>query len=135
MQLQRIIETCLYVDDLAAAEQFYSQALGLSVYSRVAGRHVFFRCGQGMLLLFDPAATQQSGGNIPPHGAHGAGHVAFAIGRAEIGAWRERLRQQQIAIESEVAWPSGGYSLYVRDPAGNSVELTTPQTWELPETA
>jgi hypothetical protein len=32
-----------------------------------------------------------------------------------------------VAFEWEVAWPGGDRSLYVRDPAGNSVELATAQ--------
>ena len=43
--------------------------------------------------------------------------------------WRDHLAQQGIAIEREVAWPSGGASLYFRDPDGNSLELATPATW------
>jgi hypothetical protein len=27
-------------------------------------------------------------------------------------------------------WPRGGMSLYVRDPAGNCVELASPRLWE-----
>ena len=47
-----------------------------------------------------------------------------------IPAWREHLRQQGVAIEAEISWPSGGYSIYFRDPAGNSLELATPQMWK-----
>ena len=50
-----------------------------------------------------------------------------------MAAWREQLRQQGVTIEQELTWPSGGQSLYFRDPAGNSVELATPATWRLPE--
>ena len=34
-----------------------------------------------------------------------------------------------VAIEAEVEWPSGGRSLYFRDPAGNVVELAPPTLW------
>ena len=59
-----ILETCLYVDDLRAAEHFYRDVLGLVVVRRQTGRHVFFRCGRSMLLIFDPTATAMS----PPPG-------------------------------------------------------------------
>lgn len=133
MQVQRILETCLYVDDLGAAETFYNQVLGLQVLARVEGRHVFFRCEDSVVLIFNPTQTEkvQPGSNVPPHGAHGSGHVAFAIQQADIPAWREHLGQNGVAIEAEVTWPSGGRSIYFRDPAGNSLELATPQTWEL----
>lgn len=133
MQATRILETCLYVDDLRAAGDFYSRVLGLEVFSRVEGRHVFFRCGSTVFLLFNPDATQHPSGDVPTHGAHGPGHVAFAIKSEEVAAWREQLQQHGVAIEAEVTWPSSGQSLYFRDPAGNSVELATPSIWRLPE--
>ena len=37
-----------------------------------------------------------------------------------------------IAIEADFEWPGGGRSLYVRDPAGNSVEFAEPRIWKLP---
>jgi catechol 2,3-dioxygenase-like lactoylglutathione lyase family enzyme len=73
------------------------------------------------------------GGSVPTHGAHGPGQVAFCIGDGEIEIWREQLRQHGVEIEAEIAWPTGGYSLYFRDPAGNSVKLATPQTWGIRE--
>jgi catechol 2,3-dioxygenase-like lactoylglutathione lyase family enzyme len=131
MQVEQVLETCLYADDLEAAQEFYQRVLGLTVFSRVKGRHIFFRCGQDVFLLFNPARTLKSEGEIPvpTHGAQGPGHVSFAMQPEDISTWREHLRQQGVAIETEISWPSGGYSLYFRDPAGNSVELATPQTW------
>jgi catechol 2,3-dioxygenase-like lactoylglutathione lyase family enzyme len=70
---------------------------------------------------------------VPPHGARGAGHVAFRVPAAALEAWRARLTAAGVAIEAEIAWPRGGRSLYVRDPAGNSVELGTAAIWGLPE--
>lgn len=131
MKVERVLETCLYVDDLQAAKTFYRDLLGLDLHSEVPGRHVFFRCGSAMLLLFDPHATAASSGEVPTHGAHGPGHVAFAVPQDELASWRERLRSAQLEIEAEVEWPNGGRSLYLRDPAGNSVELTGPSTWGL----
>jgi hypothetical protein len=31
-----------------------------------------------------------------------------------------------------IEWPSGGRSIYFRDPAGNLVDLVTPGVWGLP---
>ncbi len=136
MMIQGILEACLYAADLDAAEQFYTSVLDLQVFSRVAGRHVFFRCGDGMFLVFNPdhTASEQStvsGIPVPLHGSHGVGHVAFAVPHAELPLWRERWEGMGVVIEAEIAWPRGGRSLYLRDPAGNSVELATPQIWGL----
>ena len=132
MSVRGVLETCVYATDLDAAERFYADAIGLPAFARAAGRHVFFRCGAGVFLVFNPDATT-SGAGVPAHGAHGAGHVAFAVPEAELDAWRERLTALGIAVETEIAWPRGGRSLYVRDPAGNSVELATPRIWNLDE--
>jgi catechol 2,3-dioxygenase-like lactoylglutathione lyase family enzyme len=135
MTIQGVLETCLYVDDLARAEQFYAEVLGLEVESRQAGRHVFFHCGRQMLLLFNPLVSRESNDHFPPHGAFGPGHVAFAVDESELPAWNARLTECGVAIEKTIEWPGGGRSVYFRDPASNSVELATPRIWGLVEKA
>ena len=78
MSISRVLETCLYVDDLDKARRFYSEVLGLEAFAEVSGRHVFFRCGDAVFLLFDPEQTERRSGEVPPHGARGPGHVAQA---------------------------------------------------------
>jgi catechol 2,3-dioxygenase-like lactoylglutathione lyase family enzyme len=130
--IEGIIETGIYVDDLDRAEAFYRDVLGLSVLAREAGRHVFFRVGTRQVLLVFNATTTIQGGILPPHGSTGPGHFAFGVPAGSLPAWRQRLAQHGIAIEKEVTWPRGGSSLYFRDPAGNSVEILTPGVWGLP---
>lgn len=127
-----ILETVVYAADLDAAERFYGGVLGLARTWREGGRHVFYRCGAGMLLVFNPEATRtppEGALAIPPHGAAGPGHVCFAAPGPELAAWRARLEAAGIAIESVVDWPQGGRSVYCRDPAGNSVEFAEPRIW------
>ncbi|MFQ5890473.1 MAG: VOC family protein [Gemmatimonadota bacterium] len=138
MRVSRVLETCVYADDLEAAERFYSTVLGMEVIAREPGRHVFFRCGRGVFLVFNPERTSAPspavGGSIVPlHGARGAGHAAFAISEREITLWRERLGHHGVDVESDMEWPGGGRSLYLRDPAGNCIELATPAVWGLEE--
>lgn len=130
MRAREILEAVVYAPDLEAAEAFYTGVLGLEPVGRVEGRHVFFRCGGRVFLVFDPAATI-AGERIPGHGAHGPGHVAFAMTAGELEGWRTQLREKGVEIEQEVEWPGGGRSIYFRDPAGNSVELGTPRIWAL----
>jgi catechol 2,3-dioxygenase-like lactoylglutathione lyase family enzyme len=132
--IDRVLETILYVDDLDAAERFYGEVLGLELDSRKDGLFVFFRCGDGMLLLFEPEAAS-TGRNVPAHGARGPGHACFAVAEDALPAWQARLAAAGVAIEQEMSWPRGGHSFYFRDPAGNSLELATPRIWGLPEVA
>ena len=129
--IEAIVKTAIYVDDLDAAETFYRNVLGLEVVGKEPGRHVFLRVGDGMLLLFNPAATLV-GEMLPPHGARGPGHFALGVRSGGLDEWRQRLEGHGVAIEKEVTWPRGGRSIYFRDPAGNSVELITPGLWGLP---
>ena len=46
---------------------------------------------------------------------------------------RRWLAKHGVSIEKTIDWPDGGRSLYFRDPAGNSLELATPQIWGLSE--
>lgn len=138
MNPQGILETAIYAADLEAAERFYSDVLGLAVFSREPGRHVFFRSGAGMFLVFNPNATTTGetrigGVAVPRHGATGPGHMAFRIRESDLPAWRQHLSQNAILLDAEIAWPNGGKSLYFRDPAGNSIELATARLWGLAE--
>ncbi|TPI34759.1 glyoxalase/bleomycin resistance/extradiol dioxygenase family protein [Mesorhizobium sp. B3-1-6] len=129
-----ILESALYVTDLHAAEAFYRDIIGLEALGKVDGRHVFFRCGNGVLLLFNAKATKippasDAGLKVPPHGTAGEGHLCFAATADEIAAWRRHLAARNIAIESDFEWPQGGHSIYIRDPSGNSIEFAEPRIW------
>jgi len=130
MRVDGILETCLYVDDLDVAQNFYSKVLGLEVVGHQEGRHVFFRCGPRMLLVFDPRATSRPDSDVPQHGAIGPSHVAFMADSRELDDWIEHLISHGIDIEKIVDWPQGGRSVYFRDPAGNSLEVAAPEIWD-----
>lgn len=131
-----ILETALYAEDLDAAEAFYRDVLGLERLSRVGDRHVFFRCGEGVLLIFNPAETATPPAPdaklpVPPHGMRGEGHVCFRATEEEIDRWKQHLAEHGVALESEFEWPKGGRSIYFRDPSGNSIEFANPKIWGL----
>jgi catechol 2,3-dioxygenase-like lactoylglutathione lyase family enzyme len=128
------LETALYTEDLAAAERFYSSVLGLHKIFSEPGRLVSFRCQDSILLIFNSKRTTTertviNGGVVPLHGTSGGGHAAFRVAAEDLETWRARFREHDVAIESEVAWPNGARSIYFRDPAGNSLELATPDMW------
>lgn len=131
-----ILETVLYARDLAAVQAFYQNVLGMTLHAQVPGRHIFFRCGDQMFLIFNPDATVRGAPPgalpVPGHGADGEGHVCFRADTGEIEAWRERLEKAGVVIEQDFVWPaSGGRSIYFRDPAGNSLEFAEAKIWGL----
>lgn len=128
-----VLEASLYADDLDAAREFYGTTLGLEEVTAVEGRHVFFRCGRTMVLVFNPNETVKQPFDtalpVPPHGAHGPGHLCFSAAPEAIDAWKVHLRAKGIQVETEIIWPNGARSVYFRDPAGNSLEFAEPGLW------
>jgi len=83
VKLERVIETCLYVDDLDRAASFYEQVLGLTALTSDARFRAYDVGGQSVLLLFRRGATLETvrmpGGTIPPHDGD-AGPVGDLLG-------------------------------------------------------
>lgn len=129
-----LLEAALYVSDIDAAERFYGDILGLDPIVRVGNRHVFYRVGAGILLIFNPEETCKPPNNpelpVPPHGAQGPGHFCFAVEGLALDDWCARLEAAGVEIEADFHWPNGARSLYFRDPAGNSIEMAEPRLWE-----
>ncbi|MCA8884224.1 MAG: VOC family protein [Rhodobacteraceae bacterium] len=128
-----ILETVLYVAALDPATAFYRDVLGLRLLHEDARMRAFDVSGRGVLLLFlrggtlDPVRTPF--GTIPAHDGSGPLHMAFSVSAEDLPAWRRQLAAASVPIESEVAWPAGGQSLYFRDPDGHCLELATPGLW------
>ena len=134
-KLAGVIETALYVDDLARAVGFYRDVLGLAALNQDARFAAFDVGGRSVLLLFKRGATLETvhlpGGTIPPHDGHGPLHIAFSVTSDELPAWETRLAEQGVAIEARTAWPRGGHSIYFRDPDNHLLELVTPGVWAI----
>lgn len=132
--IEGIVETVLYVADMARATAFYRDELGLEPMTGDVVRFQSFKAGpRQVLLLFKRGGTLQPtqvpGGVIPPHDGGGSHHLGFAVTPTAYDAWLVRLRERGIAIESETKWERGGRSLYIRDPDGHLLELITPGIW------
>lgn len=128
-----LLEAALYAVDLDAAEAFYGGILGLKRRMRAGNRHVFFDLDGAILLIFNPEETVHPPPDgalpVPPHGATGPGHVCFAMSDAAISALKARCEAHNVRIDADFHWPNGARSLYLRDPAGNSVEFAEPKLW------
>jgi catechol 2,3-dioxygenase-like lactoylglutathione lyase family enzyme len=128
-----VLETAVYVDDLARARTFYADILGLQCVLQTPRMLTFAVAPAQVLLVFQRGMTRDdmetSGGRVPGHHADGPAHFAFAIEAAAYELWKAHLRTRGVALRSEVRWPKGGRSLYFDDPDGNVLELATPGLW------
>jgi len=132
-KLDGILETAVYVDDMDAAHDFYSEILGLK--RMVAGDRLFaYDAGPAQaLLVFHRGHTGEdvatSGGIVPGHDTNGHSHFAFRISGDQLQPWRDYLSDKGVEVISEVVWPAGGTSLYFNDPDGNVLELAAAPLW------
>ena len=129
MKISCIKESCLYVKDISQTTEFYKGVLGLSVISKVDGRHVFFRVGKGVLLCFIPEATKAEK-VLPPHFSKGPHHIAFEVPLQEYYHWKTALTNAGIEITHEQLWSKGHRSFYFEDPDANVLEIVQPGMWD-----
>ena len=124
-----ILESSLYVNDVARSVHFYEEIFGFRVISEFAERGCAMQAGtHQVLLLFKKGASRaiQS-----PHDGDGELHIAFAISAAELAIWEVWLDKNGIPVEEKRTWDMGGWSIYFRDPDRHLIELATPGTWSV----
>jgi catechol-2,3-dioxygenase len=115
LKINGVYEVAVRVKELARAEAFYRNVLGLEVGIRDDNRNwLFLRAGgdAGMIVL------QEDQGEWPTQ------HFAFTVNEADMKSAASALREQRVAVEGPVyhEWmPS--WSLYFSDPDGHDLEL------------
>jgi catechol 2,3-dioxygenase-like lactoylglutathione lyase family enzyme len=124
-----LLESSLYVADVAVSARFYNEVLGFSVISDFGRRGCALRASRRQeLLLFEKGGSL---GIQSPHDGSGELHVAFAISGAELPAWESWLAAKGITVEDKRTWERGGISLYFWDPDRHLIELATPGVWSI----
>ena len=125
-----IIETALYVEDLGRSMDFYQRVLRLIPATAPIERMCALRVNDDQVLLLfkkggsvEPIVTPF--GTIPPNDGAGTLHLALSVPPTDFDAWQDRLRSFGVEIESVVAWPEGGRSIYFRDLDEHLIELKT----------
>ena len=124
-----ILESSLYVDDVAGSAEFYEKIFGFRVISDFGERGCAMQAGnRQVLLLFKKGGSREM---QSPHDGDGELHLAFAIPAAELANWELWLAKNEIAVEEKCAWEMGGQSLYFRDPDRHLIEVATPGVWSI----
>lgn len=124
-----LLESSLYVADVAISARFYTEVFGFSKISDFGRRGCAIRASdKQVLLLFEKGGSV---GIQSPHDGSGELHVAFAIAKEALPQWESWLDQNGIAIEEKRTWDRGGVSIYFRDPDRHLLELATPGVWSV----
>ena len=124
-----ILESSLYVSDVARSVRFYEQTFGFRVIQEFGERGCAMHAGtRQVLLLFEKGGSRTI---QPPHDGDGELHMAFAIPADELAEWESWLQTRGITVEEKRKWELGGWSLYFRDPDRHLIEVATPGVWSV----
>jgi catechol 2,3-dioxygenase-like lactoylglutathione lyase family enzyme len=124
-----ILESSLYVGDVARSARFYEKIFGFPVIGDFGERGCAMKAGSHQVLLLF-----REGGSTAiqsPHDGGGELHIAFAIRAEELAPWEEWLAENEISVEEKRKWELGGQSLYFRDPDRHLIEIATPGVWSI----
>ena len=126
MAVRRLNHAVLYVRDLAASVEFYTDALGFEVRMQMPGRAAFLRA-PGSANDHDLGLFEVPHGQVP-HGQYiGLYHLAWEVGTlADLAETRDRLARRGALVGASDHKVSK--SLYARDPNGIEFEVM----WRVP---
>jgi catechol 2,3-dioxygenase-like lactoylglutathione lyase family enzyme len=124
-----ILESSLYVENVARSADFYAKVFGFRVISEFGERGCAMQAGERqVLLLFKKGASRSI---QSAHDGDGELHLAFAIPASEMARWESWLAENGIEVEEKRTWDPGGQSLYFRDPDRHLIEIASPGVWSI----
>ena len=124
-----ILESSLYVADVARSARYYEKIFGFRVISDFGERGCAMEAGhRQVLLLFKKGASRAM---QSPHDGDGELHLALAIRAVDLASWEAWLADNEIAVEEKRTWELGGQSIYFRDPDRHLIEIATPGVWSI----
>jgi len=128
--LEGLDHVVLLVDDIAAARDFYCGVIGCTVEGALPQYGMLqLRAGAALIDLVDISGEEGAWGRPPVEGGRNMDHVCIATGPWEEAALRAHLAAHDIEIVEEgirTGARGDGLSFYIRDPAGNTIELKGP---------
>jgi catechol 2,3-dioxygenase-like lactoylglutathione lyase family enzyme len=124
-----ILESSLYVNDVAASARFYEKIFGFRIINDFGERGCAMQAGDRQVLLL----FKKDGSHLiqPPHDGDGELQLAFAIPASELASWAAWPAENGIAVEEKRTWKLGGQSVYFRDPDRHLIEIATPGVWSI----
>ena len=116
--LQALLHAAINVSDLAAAEQFYGDVLGLDKVERsLSFPGAWYQLGSFQIHLIEAARDYTYPSPEEKWGRRA--HLAFAI--SDLAAVKQRLTNAGIAIQPS---SSGRAAIFIHDPDGHIIELS-----------
>jgi len=115
--IRGVYEVAIRVRDVATAEKFYREVLGLEVGLRDDRRNwIFMRAGGGGMIVL-----QEERGEWRQQ------HFAFAVAEHDVDSAAATLRRLGVTVDGPMVhdWIPA-MSLYFADPDGHDVELCAP---------
>jgi catechol-2,3-dioxygenase len=126
MAIRRLNHAVLYVRDLAATIEFYTDALGFELRTEIPGRAAFLRAA-GSANDHDLGLFSVPDGELPGGHYLGLYHLAWEVGTlAELADVRRRLAAKGALVGASDHRVSK--SLYAKDPSGIEFEVM----WRVP---
>jgi catechol 2,3-dioxygenase-like lactoylglutathione lyase family enzyme len=125
--IQGLDHVVLLVDDMAAAQAFYGVVLGCTIENALSRYGMAqLRAGAALIDLVDISGEEGTWARPEVAGGRNVDHVALDTGDWDEAAMRAHLAAHGIAIEEEgvrTGAKGDDLSVYIRDPAGNQIEL------------
>lgn len=126
MAVRRLNHAVLYVRDLGASVDFYTDTLGFEIAMEVPGRAAFLRA-RGTANDHDLGLFSVPEGMLPAGAYLGLYHLAWEVGTlSELAEVRERLAARNALVGASDHRVSK--SLYAKDPSGIEFEVM----WRVP---
>jgi catechol 2,3-dioxygenase-like lactoylglutathione lyase family enzyme len=125
--LKGLDHVVLLVTDMATARRFYCEVIGCTVDNELPQYGMLqLRAGAALIDLVDTSGEEGAWARPPVVGGRNMDHVCLATSGFEVDALRAHLGANGVEIVEEgvrYGASGDGYSIYVRDPFGNQVEL------------
>ena len=128
--LEGLDHVVLLVDDMAAARPFYTAVIGCTVDNALPQYGMLqLRAGAALIDLVEISTAEGAWAKPEVAGGRNMDHVALATGPWDPEALRALLAAHDVEIvEQGIRYGArgDGYSFYVKDPSGNTIELKGP---------